>query len=179
MDFNRLIKALHFSRFFWGVCSILLILNIVFYAVFIKNQRNKIEEMQETYSAKRGSTLHKGGAANATQNAREALAMFKDKLAPKAAFAEKFKRLNELLEKHGLPVSGMSLSPANQPEGPLQLWKYTASFTVTGPYGQLKRLLADIQNLKDLFCIESLSLENRSKDRPDVEMRLEVASYFK
>jgi type IV pilus assembly protein PilO len=178
MDLNRLIRALHFSRLFWGVCGVLLMLNLLFYGFFVKDQRNRIREMEKTYMAKRAMTLQKENGSARFLKVKGDLDLFKERLTPRADFSDKIKVLNQLLDDHGLPVKGMTYTPASQAEGPLALWKYTSSFSVTGNYGQLRRLLADIQNAEALFCIEGLSFEGPSKDRADVEMKLKIASYF-
>lgn len=58
------------------------------------------------------------------------------------------------------------------------LWKYTTSFKVSGQYAKLKGLLAEIQESSSLFCIESLSFKNQSKNEELVDLNLSISTYF-
>ena len=179
MEFNRLIAALHFSRFFWVVCLVLLLLNLVFYTAFVRGQQDRIDELQRLYTQKREARVdRKNPAMHGYFKANDDLQLFKDKLPPKAAFADTVGKLSVFLSRRGLPVQRMTYSPESVTTS-LALWKYSTSFTVTGTYAQLKGLLADIQNSPELYCIEDLSFLNRSKETEKVDMTLKIATYFR
>jgi len=81
-----------------------------------------------------------------------------------------------VLSRHDFSINKLTFTPDKT--STLSLWKYVTSFKVTGEYAKLKTLLADIQNLPDLFCIENLTLKSE-KDKNLVDMTLRIATYFK
>jgi hypothetical protein len=178
MDIRRVVLALQATRFFWGICCGLLILNLVFYFGFIRKQNSRIHELQGIYAQKRGAKFTPGDPRTKSYlRAKEDIQVFRDRLSPKTSFAETVRELYDLLRKRGLGVSKMIYQP--EPFEALELWKYTTSFTVTGSYAQLKGLLADIQSSRGLFCIESLSFTDRTRDAEQIDMSLKIGMYFR
>ena len=180
MNKEQLKKALLRYKFFWTACCLVLIANVAGYMTIIRSQRNKIDELHNQYVKIRRQNVpptQKGDDTTAQYlKVKGDVKTFVDMLPPVVTVADKVRELNAALGKHNFSVDKMTFRPIRT--STLSLWKYTTAFTVTGKYSELKVLLADIQNLRGLFCIEKLIL-NRSKDQERISMTLGIATYFK
>lgn len=180
MEIDRLIAVFRLRKIFVGICLGILLFNLLFYFGFIKNQQKKIDKLQTLYLSDRKKITKpskKNDKMEKYIHAKESLQVFVGKLPYKFAFTNKVKVLNEMIARHGLSVDRMTFSP--QKIEVLSIWRYATIFTVNGQYGKLKSLLADIQNSPDLFCIEDLSFQNKSKTMEQVSMNLKISTYFK
>jgi hypothetical protein len=178
MKLKRTIRALRFNRYFWGSCALILLINLVFYAVVVKRQRNHIEGLQALYSKKRNPDVPRERDEIARYRiAGVELKLFKGKLPPKEKFVERVRELHELLQRNGLQMRRLTFKP--EEVGPLSLWKYTSSFSVRGKFSQLKLFIADLQNSQSLFCLDRVSFKRASNSQGRVELNLEVSTYFK
>lgn len=109
--------------------------------------------------------------------AKKEIQFFKNQLPARTDFSEVTVELFEILNRHGLSFSNtVYKQEASELQG---LLKYTASLTVNGKYPPLKAFLADIQESRSLFCIQSLSFRNRSEEDESVDMKLDLATYFR
>jgi Tfp pilus assembly protein PilO len=178
MKSKQVMKILRFNRVFWWVCGALFLVNVIFYTVFIKKQRNQIDVLQQQYTKKRSvrATKKNGNMALYVQ-AKKDLQFFKSQLLPKTTFADRVRELYDVLQRQNLSVSKMTYKPEKVES--LNLWKYTTSFVVSGQYERLKGLIADIQNSSSLFCIEDFSISKKAKDKEHLNLRLKIATYFR
>jgi hypothetical protein len=152
--------------------------NIFFHAFFSTAWRSRVGELQDLYAQKRElKATGRDETAAGYLKAREDIRAFMDRVPDKAAFTDRVRELNDILDRHGLSVDKMIFKPSTVDILPLS--KYTTQFKVTATYPGLKGLLADIQEAPGLFCIEELSVENQSKDRESVALSLGIAMYFK
>ena len=166
-------------KIFCGSAIIILLLNCVLYLSLIKKQKEEISEFQQVYSQKR-----KTGRSSPDYNKigqylaiRESIRTFKEYIPEASEFAESIKELDTVLHEPGLVTGKRIFKPTRIDT--LSLWKYSTSFSVKGKYSKLKSLLANIQNLPGLFCIEKLALQNRSEKTEQVEMTLTISTYFR
>lgn len=180
MNKDQLKKIFFRYRFLWVACCLVLIANITFYVFVIRGERNKIDELHDQYLKIRmrdAQPLKKGNNSTAHYlEIKEDLKKFVNMLPPVVTVADKVRELNAVLGKHNFSVNEMTFRPDKT--STFSLWKYTTSFTVAGSYSELKDLLAAIQSLRGLFCIESLTL-SRPKGNAQVDMTLSIAAYFK
>jgi hypothetical protein len=172
------ITAVPFGRFLWSACLILLAGNIFFHAFFSTAWRSRVGELQDLYVQRRAVKATGGGETAAGYlKAREDIGAFMDRVPEKAAFTDRVRELNDILDRHGFSVEKMAFKPSTVDILPLS--RYTTRFKVTATYPRLKGLLADIQEAPGLFCIEDLSVENQSRDSKSVVLSLGIAMYFK
>jgi Tfp pilus assembly protein PilO len=180
MDLQRFLAAARKSQLLWGLCLLLLLLNVGFYFFFIRGQHQQIRDLQARYSRQRAelarfSKTFGGGELYAKRLA--VLEAFQDHLPQKIAFTEKAAEIEALLKKNGLRVEKMSFTPSEAKE--LGLWKYTTSLAVNGPYASLKAFLADLQNSPSLFAIEKLGFQNDPANKGALEMTLNISTFFR
>ncbi|UCD91104.1 MAG: type 4a pilus biogenesis protein PilO [Desulfobacterales bacterium] len=180
MKKDQLKKIFFQYRFFWIACCLVLLVNVVFYIFIIRMERRKVVALHHQYikiRARDTQSFKRVDKSTAPYlKVRKDLKTFVDMLPPVVTVADKVRELNAVLDKHRFSVNRMTFSPDKT--SPFSLWKYTTSFTVSGNYSELKNLLADIQNLRGLFCIESLTL-NRPRGNDRIDMTLSIATYFK
>lgn len=178
MHLRQLVHLFRFNKLFWGVLCLLVVANVFFYFLVIAQQRLEIDELQISYRKSRAlSSAGHDHLYRKLERAEQDIHTFKAQLPDSSQFTDIVTGLFSTLHKQGLTVSKMSYKPENiASEG---LLKYTTSFIVTGSYLRLKAFLADIQNSKDLLCIEHISFGNRSEDKEEVDMKLTLATYFR
>jgi len=177
MEYDSIIGKLRYNKIFWSVCCVILLLNLVFYALIIKIQSKKIDELRCLYAKTRNiGTFDKNDKTTKYILAKDAVQSFRDKLHNKFAFPDHVKELYDAINGQGLSISTMTFKP--ELVNNLSLWKYTTSFKVSGQYAKLKGLLAEIQESPSLFCIESLSFKNQSKNEELVDLNLSISTYF-
>ena len=177
MHLHPLVHVFRFNKLFWGVLCLLVVANLFFYFLFIAHQRVEIDELQISYRKSRAlSSTNDDLIYRKLDRAKKDIHAFKVQLPGSSRFTDIVMGLFEALHNQGLTISKMSYKPETiASEG---LLKYTTSFIVTGSYSRLKAFLADIQNSKDLLCVEHISFGNRSGDKEVVDMKLTLATYF-
>lgn len=179
MKVQNLIKVIRFNRLFFWVVGFLFVINL-FSFVLIKNaERKTIAELYSAYETKRKKRVpERSDTAKArAQQAKEDIRDFTNALPRRLTFPEIIKEIFDALNRHGLPATNMSYKP--EAVDFQKLLKYSTSFTVSGRYASLKAFLADIQNSRTLFCIESISFTNQSKAEELVSLNLKVAIYLR
>jgi len=177
MEYDRIIGKLRYNKIFWSTCCVILILNLFFYASIIKRQGKKIDELRYSYTKTRNiGTFDKNDKTTKYILAKDAIQSFRDKLHNNSTFPDHVKELYDAIIGQGLSISTMTFKPELLDN--LSLWKYTTSFKVSGQYAKLKGLLAEIQESPSLFCIESLSFKNQSKNKELVDLNLSISTYL-
>ena len=175
---EQLVNIFRYNKLIWSIFCIILILNIAFHLSIGRYQRTRIHELQDIYREKRmAKPSVKSSAHHKFIQAKKDVLLFKNQLSPRSKFSDIFVELFKALNKNGLPVSKMSYTPETIDFHNIS--KFTTSFSVNGKYQSIKSFLADIQESKTLFCIENLSLLNRSSDEESVEIKLQIAAYFR
>lgn len=177
MHLHPLVHVFRFNKLFWGGLCLLVIANLFFYFLFIAQQRVEIDELQISYRKSRAlSSTNDDLIYRKLDRAQKDIHAFKAQLPGSSRFTDIVMGLFEALHHQGLTISKMSYKPETvASEG---LLKYTTSFIVTGSYLRLRAFLADIQNSKDLLCVEHIAFVNRSSDKEAVDMKLTLATYF-
>ncbi len=160
---------------------ILMLFNVIIYVIITDYHQNEIEKLHSTYlkSGLKSSKTRLIKSSAPTQpwfEVQSDIQTFKDQLPVMSAIIDRVKVLKDVLNRNRLSSTKIMLRPERIEL--LVLWKYTGSLKITGPYKRLKSLLADIQKSPQLFCIESLSLNNQSQQTEKVVMELRLATYF-
>ena len=178
MHTHQWLLFFRFNKWFWGVFCLMIIANVFFYFFVIARQRGHIDTLQINYKNRRAlSSTGRDSNFPALVRAKEDIHSFKAQLPERIQFTDIVMGLFKALQNQGLVIGKMSYKPETiESEG---LMRYTTSFVVTGKYSRLKAFLAEIQNSKNLYCIEHRAFDNRSEQSEVVEMKLTVATYFR
>lgn len=174
---NQIINAFRFNKFFWVLLGLLFLLNIVFYAFFIVPQEEKMAALQSSYHSIRNRQAPKNGSQTEIYRAKGDTRTFLDQLPYRFQFSNIVIEIVQILKKQGLPISKMIFEPEYNAD--IKLMKYTSSFSLEGEYAHIKAFLADIQNSKTLFCIESLSLSKLHNFEKKIAMKIKISSYLR
>ena len=175
---DQLLNILRFNKIFWWIILVLVFLNLVFLSFIARAQRNRIDELQKTYHIKRSAHLPQGDKNQQKfLKAKEDIQFFKETLPSKTEFTEVASELSDTLSRNQLSFGKIVYKP--EPVNFQGIWQYKTSFSVNGKYPDIKAFLADIQESKTLFCIESLSFSHRLGEEGSLDMRLTITTYFK
>lgn len=178
VDHRTLIKIYDTHRVFWWVCALVLIVNLGVYFFYVRKGVSEIGRLQDAYRSKRtemAALTRKQSENRILVASRQALDRFWNTIGPKDHFPDQVRKLKHLTETRRLAVERIAFTP--QRLDSLGLWRYETLLTARGAYGQLKGLLADIQNLEGLFCLENFSL-NREKPGAPITMKAKVIVYL-
>jgi hypothetical protein len=177
MNLNRLIETVLHNKVFWAIIGALLVVNLIFYVTFVRSQHGTADQLHRAYMQK-----EKAGVGKSDLEIQQHLKMaegietFRKIVGNSNQFSQRISDLHTILQRQDISQSKMIFEPSSVDQ--LELLKYTTSFTVSGSYQSLRRLLADIQNSSSLHCIESISLSSKTPDADDVTMALKIATYF-
>ncbi len=166
-------------KWFWVLCGLVILSNIGCYLFLVRPKGIEVFRLQDAYGRLRAERLSilKEGQSEFYQ-LEEKISVFLKQIPPSQAFPLWVSDLYNQIQKNGLVSSRMVYKPKEAAF--LGLVQYNTSFSVKGPYAKLRRLLADIQNSRQLYCIEAISLVNHSNvSRENVEMKLELSTYFR
>ena len=175
--YRQLLNIFHFNRLFWWIICILLVSNIVFFAAIRERQKNRINELQALYNAKRSASTQKQNGDQAQYlQAKDDIRSFKENLHARKDFAETASELFSIFKKHQIDIGQTVYKPETVDYN--GLFKYSTSLTINGSYKAIKALLADIQESRTLFCIEALSIAGGPEESA-VEMKIKIATYIR
>lgn len=178
MDSRILMKIYHANPIFWSICALLLVANMAVYFLYVRNGSAEISRLQEAYRSQRtemAAWSKKQTEARRLTESIEAVEGFWGAIGPKDHFPDQVRKLKRLTESRQLTVERIAFSPQRLEK--MGLWRYETVVSARGEYGQLKGLLADIQNLEGLFCIEAFSMLREKPDAP-VSMKAKVILYL-
>lgn len=180
MKNNRLITVLRHHRILLGACAGVLLANLLFSVFAVGGQKRKIEALRGLYLSTRrvvSAPEKKDDRAAIYREESKALLDFGRGLPPVSGIADQAEELFRYITGAGLSTT--MLNYRSEPvKGAPRLLRYTASFTVTGSYPALKRLLTQIRGSSKLFCIEKISFEKNPDEGETVDMRLSLSTYF-
>lgn len=177
MRLRRLIKIVSAYKLFWTLCGVLLAVQIFLYTGPIQKQETEMAQLQARYfdlRSKSDSMQQPGSGVGYYLQAMTAWSLFQQKLPVMSEVSDTARELRYLLEKERVDVGAMTFKPEWVKE--LDLWRYTTAVTISGPYENVRKALAHIQNAPNLFCVESFSMKQGSGDGR-VELRLVIATY--
>ncbi len=179
MNKDPLIIILIRYKYLFGISVLVIMINVFLFFSIIKEQEKTILGLQEKYSSIRRMNTSPAGTNSKAEyyfKIKEAIVFFYKMLPSMNSVSDRIITLNEVLGKYKLPPEKIVFTPDKDKKN--GLWKYSTSFTVRGQYSSVKSLLAEIQNLPGLFCINNISLKH-SKDNRNIDMTLHIATYCK
>ncbi len=163
-----------------GGCLVAALVVMIVHSVVAARQRHEMAALREAYLQTR-----KALAAPATKDLRhqglvramDDLAAVEKRLFHVTELAGQMRELSEFIRQSGL--SADRLSYGSKRITSLPLWRYEASFRVSGGYAPLKRLLAKIQSSPHLLCIERLAFSKAVGKEAGVSMNLTISTYLR
>ena len=176
---DRLFDIIRSYRIFWIVCGVLLLANILFYAVFIASGSSRTTLLQNRFQAKRKEVMElrkQQAAIQAFRSMQKTWTAFEDFLPEKIAFPERIQQLRQMLNRYRLSAEDLSFRA--DPDEKQSLVRFTTTLRASGEYGAFKRFIGDLQAMPGLFCIHRLDIRQPEDGQP-LEMELEISAYFR
>lgn len=176
---RRLVEVLRHYSVLLGICAGVLVINLLFHLFVVKGQGEKIEALGRLYLEKRQITFtpeKKDRRTLVYHREKAALNAFREKLPSVSGLAGQAEELFGYIRNAGL--SATMLNFRSEPLGGGLFLRYTTSFTVTGRYGDIKRMLIRLRNSPNLFCIEKLTIRRKQGESGELDMGLTLATYF-
>jgi Tfp pilus assembly protein PilO len=85
--------------------------------------------------------------------------------------------LASLAKQRGLSIPAVNYQPERFDSKGFQ--KVGLTFSLSGPYGQVRRFLDDLEHSSPFFTIEGLTLARAKKEESQLEVQLRVAAYLR
>lgn len=85
--------------------------------------------------------------------------------------------LANLAKQRGLAIPAVNYQPERIESKDFQ--KVSLTFALSGPYGQVRRFLDDLEHSSPFFTIEGLTLTRAKKEEAQLEVQLRVAAYLR
>ena len=179
MPWSQLLDLLKSHKYYWLVCAGVLLLNLMFYLVFVAGEREQISQLQQRYQTQRKNL--KEMRQRQLQAARyadhqKAWQVFLETVDNKITFPDRLNQLEALFRGNNLDPGGLTFK--SEPVAGLPLVRFVSTIETAGNYEDLKTLLNGIRQLPGLFCIERLSI---TKDRKAGKLiaKMDLAAYFR
>jgi len=164
-------------KIFWSICGTLIAVNLIFYVSVINGQKITITDLQKQYSDTRqlrSRDLTGKDPLFELETARQSWQKFTAKLPPITMVTFGIKELIRIIDRYESSNTKLIFKP--EKVDLLELWKYSTEITITDTYENGRKLLAEIQNSPNLFCIENLSI-TKSKTEGKVDLTLGITTY--
>jgi len=85
--------------------------------------------------------------------------------------------LASLAKQRGLSIPAVNYQPERFDSKEFQ--KVGLTFSISGPYGQVRRFLDDLEHSSPFFTIEGLTLARAKKEESQLHVQLRVAAYLR
>ena len=132
----------------------------------LKDREQKLFELEQRAAEKTDQALY-------CQNAEQEYSAFRERyLIRLDRFGEIRKSLGEMIRRQGLGHSGLQYANRNSPDGKVILVRF--SFGVSGSYGQIRRLIWDLEHLPHVARIGKAVMRKNDKGAVQCLMELEV-----
>lgn len=176
---GRVIDVVKSYRLFWIVCSVVFLVNVLFYFLYITSESRKIGHLQNRVQTERKKVAEQRKQQAEIAQYRsmvQAWQDFEQSLPGKIEFPERIQRLKQILSNNRL--SSKDLSFRSEPIKDQNLVRFSTAFRSTGQYFDFKNFLGELQAMPGLFCIHQLGFRQGSDDKP-LEMEVELSAYFR
>ena len=175
---GRLFDIIRSYRVFWIICGVLLLANMLFYAVFIASGSGQTTQLQNRFQAERKKVMElrkQQAAIREFQSMQKAWTAFENFLPGKIAFPERIQQLRQMLNRYRLSAEDLSFRA--DPDKEQNLVRFTTTLRISGEYGDFKRFIGDLQAMPGLLCIHRLEI-GQPKDGKPLGMELKLSAYF-
>lgn len=179
-----LLAAWRLNRSFPLLIGGLLLANIVAYAVITSVVSPRIDELERRYIDRQADMRYgrRSGEGTRTPAAifrqgEADLGTFRSAIPAKTDYTALIGEIFSLAAAAGLDIGSVSYAPKEIPEE--GLLRYALSFSVQGNYEQIKRFIFSLEQSGRLVAIENLSLGGGRTGETGVELRLQLATFFR
>ena len=157
----------------------LLAIDIGLYVYISGYQESTLTSLRDSWLAKRkqqteGST---GSIESVYYQGVKDLAGFYDRIPPKREFARMMGDIFEIASNNGLSLKTVGYKPVTVSGG--DLMAYQLSLNLSGGYAAVKSFIADIQRMREIVTIDSISLSGAGPTQESIDLKIQVSAYFR
>ncbi len=161
------------------ICTLCIAANFFAKAYLIKAQAERILYLQKLASATRLNVAKPGSDQYASnRQTADALSKLLSDVDGEHHMPRYADQISFLVEKNRLRLEKDLVFAAREDNIPF-LTKYSSRFTVKGKYADLKKFLADIQNIRGLSYIDLLEISSSRPVKNSVSLSIGIHVYFK
>lgn len=180
MTRKQLIHIAIRRRFPLIAIAALLVLNFAAYGLLSIYLRPSLDRAREEWFAKRRTTAGEQrdqSRPSLYAQGRKDLEEWRSRVIAKKDFAPFLSRLFAFASRHDLQLAGITYKPTLESGRPLAA--YAIGFSVKGSYSGAKAFLSDILAMREMVVVDSVSLTSTKATEEQVELRVQLTSYFK
>lgn len=182
IDTEKLRHYVSEGRMVYGVCALLITLNLGFY-IFISSPGNaKILEMKQAYMSLKGEKERLESSDISSRLARDYLRAVENdigevmkRLPDQGSMTDIIQRIHSLAKKEGLAITSASYSSGGEKGG--DIVSNVISFPLSGDYRKLRRFIYGLENLEYLISIDDLNIS--ASRGSDVSLSIRISVYFR
>lgn len=158
---------------------VLLVLNFVAYGLLSFYFRPDLDRAREEWFMKRRTAAGERELSRSEQyvQGRKDLEDWNSRILAKKDFAPFLSRLFAMASRHNLELAGITYKPTLESGRPLAA--YVIGFSVRGSYSGVKEFLSDVSLLREMVVVDTVSLTSTKATEDQVELRMQLTSYFK
>lgn len=178
MTINLLVQIFKARKVMICALTALLLGNIGLYAYRSLFQAPRLIDLQNMWFEKR--KLASGSLTDVATIYRQGTAdieMFRSRIPAKREFARVVGDIFEAASSNGLSVQGVTYKPETVKGEGLVLYEVTLN--VIGKYAGIKSFIADIDRLKSMSSIDTISLNSSSYTKETVGLKIQLSSYLR
>lgn len=165
------------------VLGVLLLLNILSYALLTQFLEKRAEELERQYISQQSEVrkAEQGGRSAESPlviyaRGTKDLQTFRKAIPSKDELTGLIGEIFTLAESSGLQIDRVTYKPERREE--MKLLQYVLDFTVAGDYNQIKKFTYKIEQSDRLLTIDKMTL-NSSKQGNSVNLSLTLTTYFR
>ena len=175
---NEIYKIVRLNKLIFAGCAGVLTVALLIGGWLVYDRDAQLIALQEQYgSMRRMKNKRNAEPTDPYVKAKEDIHAFYDRLESKKAFLSMVRDLKNLLNQTGLALPRMTFKPEFLNAS--SVWQYKTSCTISGSYPDLKKIIAILQESKELFCIDQLTLYRDTSDRETMSMAIWFTTFYK
>ena len=159
--------------------AVLLVTVTGLYVYISAYQWSVLEELRESWMAKRKQQAEGGPASMATVHAQGVrdLAVFYGRVPHKREFARMLSDIYENAANNGLSLKTVGYKPVV--EAGTDLMAYQLNLNLVGRYAAVKSFISDVQRMSEIVTIDSLALSGAGPTQESIELKVQLSAYFR
>lgn len=157
-----------------AVAVIVLAADAIMYAAVLAPSRGVVEQADTTWRSERDRIAR----FKTYQQAHEQVTKLIERATAREDLPEVVTTLASLAKKRGLKIPGVNYQPERVDLKDFQ--KVSLTFSISGPYANVRRFLDDLERSSPFLAVESLALARaKKKEGGELEVQVKVAAYLR
>jgi len=156
-----------------GLVMVTVIANVVVYLAWASPSRNELMASEAQWQAERQAI----GRLKTYEQAHHDIAAALARTTSREDLPKWITALAQLAKKRDLSIPSVDYQPEKFDSKDFQ--RIILTFSIGGPYGQVRRFLDDLERSNPFLVIEELTLARSKKERSDLDLQLRASMYLR